>query len=85
MVFFSEGYFFLPPVIIICNIDIVAQVSTALTEVIPASWRKTYMNVVGVDRLVTGTTEHQIIHNLQKKKKKCYFYSLLCNNMEVAK
>lgn len=42
------------------------------------------MNVVGMDRLVTGTTEHQIIHNLQKKKK-CYFYSLLCNNMEVAK
>lgn len=36
MVFFSEGYFFLPPVIIICNIDIVAQVFTALTEVIPA-------------------------------------------------
>lgn len=42
------------------------------------------MNVVGMDRLVTGTTEHQIIHNLPKKRK-CYFYSLLFNNMKVAK
>ena len=25
------------------------------------------MNVVGMDRLITGATEHQIIHNLTKK------------------
>lgn len=27
------------------------------------------MNVVGMDRLIAGATEYQIIHNLTKKKK----------------
>lgn len=31
------------------------------------------MNVVGMDRLITGATEYQIIHNLTKKKKKVLF------------
>lgn len=32
------------------------------------------MNVVGMDRLITGTTEYQIIHNLSKNKKNILYF-----------